>query len=76
MSAHTAETLISIVPVQATDQPAAVAVALAVAPEAPERPLTENSCRLISTGLAPVKSRCLAQGFLSQAGTASRVTQG
>jgi len=72
MSAHTAETLTSIVTVQAADWPAAVAVA----PEAPERPLTGKSCRLISTGLAPVKSRCLAQGFLSQAGTASRVTQG
>jgi len=50
MSAHTAEKLISIVPVQAADRPAAVAVALAVAPEALERPLTEKSCHPAGTG--------------------------
>ena len=43
MSAHTAEKIISIVTVQATDRPAAVAVALAVVSEALRRPAASPS---------------------------------
>ena len=38
MSAHTAEQIISVVTVERSDRPAAVAIALAVASEAPRRP--------------------------------------
>jgi hypothetical protein len=43
MRAHTAEKIISMVTVQAVDQPAAVAVALAVVSEAPRRPAESPS---------------------------------
>ena len=43
MSAHTAEQIISIVTVEAVDQPAAVAIALAVVSEALRRPAAPSS---------------------------------
>ena len=43
MSAHTAEQIISVVTVQTTDRPAAVAVALAVGSEALRRPAASSS---------------------------------
>jgi hypothetical protein len=44
VSAHTAGQIISVVTVQAVDQPAAVAVALAVVSEALRRPVPSSIC--------------------------------
>ncbi len=44
MSAHTADQIISVVTVLAADQPAAVAVALAIVSDALKRPVASSTC--------------------------------